>query len=84
MGCCCSGKTSTSLAERNKSLPAQLKTNSGKDANIRMMFQIATDHIPKEFPSSSETAQQLIERCCENLNSSDQKKGAFRIIAISI
>src|SRR5882762_4872979 len=48
------------LAERNKSLPAQSKNQSGKDPNQNDVRIVDRSYLQKSFKAQSETAQKLI------------------------
>jgi len=69
------------LAERNKSLPAQSKNQSGKDPNQNDVRIVDRSYLQKSFKAQSETAQKLIEAVVEKFELTSDQERAFRIIA---
>src|ERR1700733_2610171 len=69
------------LAERNKSLPAQSKNQSGKDPNQNDVQIVDRSYLQKSFKAQSETAQKLIEDVVEKFELTSDQERAFRIIA---
>src|SRR6267378_4365561 len=69
------------LAERNKSLPAQSKNQSGKDPNQNDVQIVDRSYLQKSFKAQSETAQKLIEGVVEKFELTSDQERAFRIIA---
>jgi len=69
------------LAERNKSLPAQSKNQSGKDPNQNDVRIVDRSYLQKSFKAQSETAQNLIEEVVEKFELTSDQERAFRIIA---
>src|ERR1700734_456580 len=69
------------LAERNKSLPAQFKNQSGKDPNQNDVQIVDRSYLNRSFKAQSETAQKLIEGVVDKFELTSDQERAFRIIA---
>jgi len=70
-----------SLAERNKSLPAQSKNQSGKDPIKNDVRIVDRSYLQKSFKLSQKQLKKLIEGVVEKFELTSDQERAFRIIA---